>query len=139
MILMKMIKEILWMNTTDLSNLTLSTIKKKMHEENFNRNFVNDLIDVLSKRENKLGKKEFRYWLYTLDFICPEEFQNESYAEEVYHQYHSWIENEVNKLENETKLSWEEQTADIKELSIEARKAQLVIRHRLTEIIMDLV
>ncbi|MCC2250461.1 hypothetical protein JUJ52_10860 [Virgibacillus sp. AGTR] len=58
--------------------------------------------------------------------------------EKMYRYYRKWIEDEVVKLENETKLSWEEQTEDIEDLNIKARKTQLVLRHR-SDVVLELL
>lgn len=127
------------MDTKDLSNLTLSKLERKMKEESFDNNLIKDLIEVLKQRVIKFGENDFQKWLYNHSFKCPEEFQNESFAIEIYEKYHSWIEEEIVKLEQETKFSWEVQSEDLKEFNIKARKVQLVIRHRLSEIVLELI
>jgi len=135
----KIVKDILWMDNKDLNNLTLSKIEQKMKEENFDNNLINDLIEVLKQKLIESGEKEFQKWLYNLNFRCPVDFQEESFAKEIYKKYHSWIEEEIVKLEKETKISWEVQSEDLKEFDIKARKVQLVIRHRLSEIVLELI
>ncbi|WP_197284359.1 hypothetical protein [Bacillus sp. JCM 19041] len=49
------------------------------------------------------------------------------------------MEEQISRLENELKLSWEEQSEDLKELDEKARKVQLILRQRLTNIVFDLV
>lgn len=129
------------MDTTNysLQNLTLSNLEKKMKEEHFDNNLIKDLIKILEQRIDKLGEKEFQNWLYHLDFKCPEEFQDESVTIKMYENSSSWIEEEIVKLEKEIKLSWEEQSEDLEEFHIKARKVQLVIRHRLYEVVLALL
>lgn len=127
------------MDSKDLSNLTLSKLEQKMKEERFDNNLIKDLIEVLKQRVIKFGENDFQKWLYHLSFKCPEEFQDESFAIEIYEKYHSWIEEAIVKLEQETKISWEVQSEDLKKFDIKARKVQLVIRHRLSEIVLELI
>ena len=137
----KIVKEILWMNTKAdrLKNLTLSNLEKKMKEKNFDDNLIIDLIEVWKQRIIKLGEKDFQLWLYNLDFKTPDEFLEESFAIKFYEKYHTWIEKEIVKLEKETKISWEIQSEDLKKFTTKARKVQLVIRHRVSEIVLALM
>ena len=135
------VKEILGMDTKgySLNNLTLSNLEKKMKEEKFNDQLINDLIEVLKQRKIKFGEKDFQIWLYALHYKCPDEFQDESFSIKFYERHHSWIEDEIVKLEKETKISWEVQSEDLEKFNIKARKVQLVIRHRLSEIVLELL
>ncbi|MFC0091669.1 hypothetical protein ACFFJI_12260 [Allobacillus sp. GCM10007491] len=126
------------MNNKNLDNISLNNLEKKMNEKGFDDDFIKEIIQAFKQRIDKQGEKQFKNWLVNLHFNCPDEFQNEEKAVQVYDKYCSWIESEVNNLEDETKLSWERQTEDIKELDEKARKTQLVIRHRLSEIVLDL-
>jgi hypothetical protein len=45
----------------------------------------------------------------------------------------------VKELEKETGLSWEIQTEDLRDVNEKARKVQLVIRDRLSNIALDLL
>ncbi|MFB1051284.1 hypothetical protein [Paraliobacillus sp. JSM ZJ581] len=60
-------------------------------------------------------------------------------ANENYAKYHYWIEEEVAKLEKETKISWEEQSEALKECNIEGRKVQLFIRHHLSMFVLEMI
>ncbi|MBR7553451.1 hypothetical protein KC820_04700 [Allobacillus sp. SKP8-2] len=131
-------RDFLWMNNKNLDNISLNNLEKKMNEKGFDDDFIKEIIQAFKQRIDKQGEKQFKNWLVNLHFNCPDEFQNEEKAVQVYDKYCSWIESEVNNLEDETKLSWERQTEDIKELDEKARKTQLVIRHRLSEIVLDL-
>ncbi|MBM4761198.1 hypothetical protein [Bacillus sp. B15-48] len=121
-----------------LKNFTLEKIHAKMMEMNFNRGLIIELVDVFKNRINEHGEAAFRKWFSELDYRLPEEFEDESLAIKIYENYSNWIENEVNQLERETKLSWEQQTEDLIELDEKARKVQLVIRNRLSDIALDL-
>jgi len=135
----KIVKEILWMDTKDLNNLTLPKLEQKMKEEHFDNNLISELMTVLKQKRMETSEKEFQEWLYNLNFKCPEVFQEEGFAKKIYEKYQYWIEEEIVKLEKETKTSWEMQSEDLKEFDIKARKVQLVIRHRLTEIVLELI
>ncbi|RCW73066.1 hypothetical protein [Saliterribacillus persicus] len=134
-----MAKDILGMDRKGLSNLTLNELEQKMREEQFDDNLIKDLMEVLKQRLIKYGESEFQKWLYNLNFRCPEEFQNESLALEFYERNHAWIEEQTAKLEQETNISWLVQAEDLKDYNINARKVQLVIRHRLSEIVLELI
>ncbi|GAM16675.1 hypothetical protein [Mesobacillus selenatarsenatis] len=119
--------------------ITLSTIEKKMKEEEFDSEFINVLIDVFQKHNPKINEEDFHTRMYKLHYSLPSEFHDEETCIMVYQQSQAWIENEVIKLENETRLSWDAQTEDLQGLDERVRKTQLVIRHRLSEIVYDLV
>ncbi|MEI5908032.1 hypothetical protein WAK64_13305 [Bacillus spongiae] len=136
--LKKTIKDIMWLDTKDLSNLTLAKLEQKMKEENFEENLLTNVIEVLKQRLVEFGEKDFQEWLYNLNFKCPDEFQDERFAKDIYEKSQFWIEEEILKLEKETKISWEVQAEDLKEFQEKARKIQLIIRHRLSEIVLDL-
>jgi hypothetical protein len=124
----------------DLKNIiTLSNIKEKMKEEGFGSEFINVLVDFFQKYNPKVNEEDFQTRMYNLHYSLPAEFHDEETCFRVYHQSQVWIENEVIKLENETKLSWEIQTEDLQDLDERVRKTQLVIRHRLSEIVYELV
>lgn len=118
--------------------ITVIDLENKMIRAGYDEGFIQEILAVCKKRINKYGQKEFQHWLYDLNYKLPEEFQNENKAIHIYENYSPWIEEEIIKLENETKLSWEEQAEDIKDIDLRARKAQLVIRHRLTDVTFDL-
>ncbi|WP_070120881.1 hypothetical protein [Bacillus marinisedimentorum] len=135
----EIVKDILWLDTKNLSNLTLPQLEQKMKEEGFHESVIKDLISVLQEKLIKIGEQDFQKWLYHLNFQVPDGLQNEKSAAEFYEKHHFWIEDELVKLEEETKLSWDVQSVDLKKLDVKARKAQLVIRHRLSEIVLELI
>ncbi|QKG85664.1 hypothetical protein GXN76_15220 [Kroppenstedtia pulmonis] len=122
-----------------LSKITLDNIEQMMIHHECDKGFIEEILAVFEKRIEMYGEKEFQHWFHHLCFKVPEEFQNEKESVRIYRKYSSWMEREVRKLESETGLSWEEQTADIMYFNAKARKAQLVIRHRLSEIALDLL
>ena len=120
-------------------HISLASIEKKMREEEFDCKFIDELISVFQQHNSEKNQEEFQKRMSTLHYRLPEEFQDQEYCLNVYEASKQWIENEVTKLENETKLSWEIQTEDIQDLDGKIRKTQLVIRHRLSEIVYDLI
>ncbi|MFC0015253.1 MULTISPECIES: hypothetical protein [Allobacillus] len=135
----KIVKDTLWMDNKNLNNITLNNLENKMNEVGFDDDFIKEIIQVFKQKIVEQGEREFQQELVNLHFKCPGEFQSEEKAVQTYDKYHSWLESEVKNLENETKLSWEKQTEDIEELNEKARKTQLVIRHRLSEIVLELI
>ncbi|WP_042222181.1 hypothetical protein [Oceanobacillus manasiensis] len=133
------VKDFLWIKDTSFANITLDRLEQKMREATFERGLIKGLLLIFEKRIQEQGERAFQHWLVNLHFKCPDEFQNEEKAIQIYDTYYLWLENEVTKLEIETKLRWEEQTEDIKGLDEKARKTQLVIRHRLSEIVLELM
>jgi hypothetical protein len=121
-----------------VDRITLEKLEMKMNEEKFDKDFKAEIVSVLKERMEKGDEEEFQKWLSNLHFRVPEEFQDEQTSIRIYERHHQWLEVEVTKLEKETKLSWEIQTEDSANLDDKARKAQLVIRHRLSEIVLDL-
>ncbi|WP_044641359.1 hypothetical protein [Risungbinella massiliensis] len=134
----RFIKRYLGMANQNLDNITLPNLEQKMRQEQFDENVIQEILTLFQKRIDTDGQAEFQTWLCNLHYRLPEEFQNEIVATQIYDKCLNWIEQEVKKLKNETKLTWEEQTEDIQSLSFKARKAQLVIRHRLSEVVFDL-
>ncbi|UCZ54856.1 hypothetical protein LGQ02_08970 [Bacillus shivajii] len=122
-----------------LSNITLDNIQNKMNEMGFNKEFVDEIMIILENRFNKYGKEEFQEWFDGLNYRLPEEFNNEKVAIKIYEKHSLLIEEQVKKLEQETKLSWEIQTEDLKNSNEKVQKVQLVIRHRLSDISLDLL
>lgn len=123
----------------DLSMITLNNIEKIMARYGFDFGLAKEILDVFHKRIERYGEDEFQAWYSNLNYRTPEDFQNEEEAAKLYESYSSWFEQEVSKLEKETGLPWQEQTEDIATLNEKARKSQLVIRHRLSEINWDLM
>lgn len=119
--------------------ITLNQLESKMQESGFDDFLIKDILHLFSKRIEKHGEKEFTNWLTHLNYTIPEEYEDEEVAIQMYGKCESWIEEDVAKLEVETQLSWEEQTGDIHHLDKRARKAQLVIRHRLNDVVLDLM
>lgn len=90
-----------------LANITLDNIQNKMYELGFYKEFVEEIMIILEKRFNKYGKEEFQDWFYGLNYRLPEEFNDEITAIKIYEKHSLLIEEQVKKLEKETKLSWE--------------------------------
>ncbi|WP_026907731.1 hypothetical protein [Paucisalibacillus globulus] len=118
--------------------VTIHAIKYRMVTESFDPKVIDELLSMLENRLKRDGDELFQQWFRNLNFSLPEEYQDESVAKEFYQHHSKWIENEIKMLEEEVLLSWKEQSEDLKGLEDEARKAQLVIRHRLTDIYLDL-
>ncbi|ARK32367.1 hypothetical protein [Halalkalibacter krulwichiae] len=133
-----MIRKVLGFRNRNVSHFTLEAINKKMAEMKFDREFAEEIMNTFKDRINEDGEKAFQKWFSELHYRLPEEFQDEFLAIKRYRQYAKWIEEEVCKLETETKLSWQQQTEDIKDLDDRARKVQLVIRSRLSDIALEL-
>ncbi|WP_230501199.1 hypothetical protein [Sutcliffiella rhizosphaerae] len=110
-----------------------------MQEEKFDPNLIELLLVMFKKRIQENGEWEFQKWLNDLNFRVPEEFQNQEACRKVYLMSQPWLKAEVLQLEKETKLPWGVQDEDLSHLDEEVRKVQLVIRHRLTEIVNDLL
>ncbi|RST72477.1 hypothetical protein D4T97_015555 [Siminovitchia acidinfaciens] len=123
----------------DLSMITLYNIEKVMTQYGLDSGLAQEILDVFQKRIERSGENEFQAWYSNLNYRTPEDFQNEEEAAKLYESYSSWFEQEVSKLEKETGLPWQEQTEDIATLNEKARKSQLVLRHRLSEINWDLM
>ena len=122
-----------------LVNITLENIQNKMYEMGFNKGFVEEIMIILEKRFNKYGEKEFQEWFNGLHYRILEELKDELLAIKIYEKHGLLIEEQVEKLEKETKLSWELQTEELKNINEKARKVQLVIRDRLSGIALDLL
>ncbi|MBM7095263.1 hypothetical protein JSY36_05795 [Bacillus sp. H-16] len=121
-----------------LNRLTIKTVTGKMDEKGFDPKAARLIEGVLEEKRTVLGDKDFQAWLGELTYTVPGELADEEPALRLYHTNPDWVEREVSALERETKLSWEEQTEDLKHLDDQPRKAQLVVRTRLTEIIDEL-
>jgi primase-polymerase (primpol)-like protein len=125
-------------NKKHLRDLTISNLEQQMKKEKFNENFTATILEVLKARLVKYGDAGFQEWLYELNFNIPEEFTDESLALNIYLMNEKWMEEELVKLEHETGLSWEVQAEDLQSTDMRVIKAQLVTRHRLSEIILEL-
>ncbi|WP_100372282.1 hypothetical protein [Bacillus sp. FJAT-45037] len=122
-----------------LVNITLDNIQNKMYEMGFYKEFVEEIMIILDNRFNKYGKEKFQEWFNGLNYRLPEDFNDEKVAIKIYEKHSLLIEEQVKKLEKETKLSWEIQTEELKNINEKARKVQLVIRDRLSGIALDLL
>lgn len=122
-----------------LVKITLDNIQNKMYEMGFYKGFVEEIMIILENRFNKYGKEEFQVWFEGLNYRLPEEFNDEKVVINIYEKHSLLIEEHVKKLEQETKLTWEIQTEDLKNSDEKVRKVQLVIRHRLSDIALDLL
>jgi len=127
------------MENKNLDELTIYNLKLGMKKEKFPEKLIEDTLDEFNKIINELGEQEFREWLVNLHFQIPEPFKNELRAEEIYNNYENWVEREIVNLESETNLSWEKQSEDIANVNIKARKTQLALRHRISEVVLDLL
>jgi hypothetical protein len=135
-----MIKKLLgFKDKKSLVNITLNNIEDKMYEIGFNKEFSEEIMIILEKRFNEYGEKEFQEWFNGLHYRIPEELKDELLAIKIYDKHSVLIEEQVKVLEKETKLSWEIQTEDLKNVNEKARKVQLVIRDRLSSIALDLL
>ncbi|MED3645989.1 hypothetical protein P4475_04055 [Halalkalibacterium halodurans] len=134
----KLFNHVLWMTKGNLHLITLENIERKMVEYGFDRGLRQKVISAFEKRLTTYGEIDFQLWFSRLHYSTPEEFQHEQVAISLYKTYQPWFDAEVKKLEQETDLSWVEQTEDLVGLQDEARKAQLVLRYRLSEIQLDL-
>ncbi|MCM3567018.1 hypothetical protein [Neobacillus mesonae] len=122
-----------------LEILTLKNIELEMNKGNFHQEFIKDITDKLNNRIKEYGEQDFQKWLSNLHYQLPEEFQNEDITLRTYTKCQHWIEKEVKRLEMETKLSWEIQSEDLIGADERVRKTQLVIRHRLSEVVLGLL
>ncbi|WP_456274581.1 hypothetical protein [Bacillus sp. AK031] len=129
----------LFLNRKNLNSLTLSNLEQQMKKEKFSEEITSALLEVLNARLVKYGEAGFQEWLYNLNYKIPEEIMDEKLALNIYLENKSWMEEELVKLENETGLSWEVQAEDLQSTDMRVVKTQLVIRHRLSEIIMELL
>lgn len=134
-----MVLKSIWFNLTTSNKITLHNIEKTMNNRGFDVKFIDGLLYSFKKRIEVYGEDHFRRWIYNLNYTLPEEFHNKETCLSVYERTTPWIEEEISSLENETKLSWNEQAADLNAEDERVRKVQLVIRHRLTEIISDIL
>ncbi|WP_249872178.1 hypothetical protein [Oceanobacillus saliphilus] len=134
-----MIKKLFRYKDRSLDNFTLENIQNKMLETGWNEDFTYEIVTIFRERIRKYGEKAFQEWFKELHYQVPEEFDNELLGIEIYDNYATWIEHEVASLEKETNLSWEKQTEDIRKRNDKVRKVQLVIRHRLSEVSLELL
>jgi hypothetical protein len=135
----RLFKKIFGLKKNKLENLTVENIEKKLIELGFNKELADEITVTLNKGKNEYGEAKFKEWLNELNYRVPEDFQDERTAINIYDKYSQWVEDEISRLEDEMKLSWEKQSEDLKELDEKARKVQLILRQRLTEIVLDLM
>ena len=110
-----------------------------MYGIGFNNEFAEEIMIILEKKFNKYGEKQFQEWFSGLHYRIPEELKDELLAIKIYEKHSLLIEEQIKELEKETKLSWEIQTEELKNINEKARKVQLVIRDRLSGIALDLL
>ena len=122
-----------------LANITLDNIQSKMFEIGFNIEFTAEIMIILENKFNKYGEKQFQEWFSGLHYRVPAELEDELLAIKIYEKHTHLIEEQIKELEKDTKLSWEIQTEELKNINDEARKVQLVIRDRLSGIALDLL
>lgn len=122
----------------ELSKITLDKIKKGMDHYNFSKQVQKVLLEMFKERIKHFGEDEFKMYIYNLHFTVPQEIEDETIASKLYDSNQYWFEKEIKKLESELNMSYEEQSEDLEHLNVKARKAQLVIRHRLYTIILDI-
>ncbi|MBM7840818.1 hypothetical protein JOC54_004111 [Alkalihalobacillus xiaoxiensis] len=122
------------------TNLTIKAIEAKLAEYGFSNGFTQEVGSVLAERKKEFDNDTlFQKWLTRLHYRLPEGFKSEGKAAQLYDQYKIEIDHVLKQLEQETKLSWQTQTEDLNYLNESARKCQLVIRHRLTEAIDEIL
>lgn len=122
-----------------LALLNLNNLKKEMNNAKFPKKLIVEIIADFNIVKEERGESEFREWIYNLHYQIPELYQNDEIAKNMYTNYGDWIEREITKLEHETELSWQEQSTDFKHVSIKARKAQLVLRHRISDVVLNVL
>lgn len=122
-----------------LAMLNLENLEKKMQRSGFPEKLIEEIIDDFKVVKNERGDKKFSEWMYKLNYKIPEPYQDEVKAENIYTKHKTWIERENVKLEDETELSWQEQSADLTHVSTEARKAQLVLRQRISDLVLNIL
>lgn len=122
----------------ELNKITLEKIEKGMEHYEFSEFVQEVLIGMFKERIQQYGEDEFKMYMYNLHFTVPQEIADERIAIQLYDRNQYWFEKEVKKLESELNLSYEEQSEDLEHLHVKARKVQLVIRHRISGIILDI-
>lgn len=121
------------------SSVSLAALREKMIERKFDKALMNEILTVLQHRIVQDGMEAFQDWIEHLDYRLPEEFEAEGTALRLYEQSSGWLEEEVHKLEQRTKLPWQEQTEDLSERDEQVRKTQLVLRQYLTEMVFEII
>lgn len=119
--------------------ITINQLETKMKEAKLDDAFTEELLKLFNKKIGELGEQGFTSWLTNLHYSVPDEFEKEHKAIQLYEKCCSWIEAEIIKLELETMLTWEELTIDMNHMDEKARKAQLVIRQKVTNLVLDFV
>ncbi|WP_026691006.1 hypothetical protein [Alteribacter aurantiacus] len=117
--------------------LTFAKVQEKV-EERFDPLVAKEVIAILEERRIVLEDKGFREWLRDLNFDVPGELSEKGAAITLYDKNPGWFEREVKRLEDESERSWRVQTEELEQLDERARKAQLVVRERLTEIVWEI-
>lgn len=128
----------IWKAVKRKPTINLEKIKQQMLDLNMDNAFVDEVISFLRQGEERVGQERFQQWLHEADYSIPLELQRDERWIELYDRHQEQIEEEVKKLEVETKLPWQEQTEDVSELEEKARKVVLVVRHRVSGAILEL-
>ncbi|MGM8364238.1 hypothetical protein ACLIBG_02030 [Virgibacillus sp. W0181] len=123
----------------ELDKITIEKIEKGMEADGFSENVKKELLSLFEERIRQQGLGEFKMYIYNLHFMVPQEIEDEKTATKLYENNEAWFEKEISNLENELQLSYEKQSEDLEPMNVKARKAQLVIRHRFSSIILDIL
>jgi hypothetical protein len=129
----------LFIQNEPLENLSIHNVNEQMILEGFDDHFRKEIMEVLRNRLFKNGEKAFQEWLYQLNFQTPAELEREEFCLHLFDKSGDWIEREIKTLERETGLLWEVQGEDLQARDPRVKKVQIVTRHRLTEVVMDLM
>lgn len=122
-----------------VATLTLNNLEKEMNRTTFPKGLIKEMRTHFTNIIDEEGENEFSKRMYNLHFQIPEPYEAEDLAEHVYNRYGNWIEREIVNLENETALPWQEQSADLENVSTAARKVQLVLRHRISDVVLNIL
>ncbi|MFD1020838.1 hypothetical protein [Thalassobacillus hwangdonensis] len=115
-----------------------SQLNEQMVKVGIDQQVIHEWLHLFRKKASEIGEDGLVDWLHKLNYGTPEPYVNEQCAIDFYHRHEQWVKQTVAKLEQEIGLPWEVQAEDLSELDIRARKAQLVIRQRVTDIVLDL-
>lgn len=126
-------------NKNHLNKLTLINLEQEMENEKFPKELIKEILANFNKIINEKGDNKFKEWIFNLNCQIPEPFKNELKAKFFYNKYKDWIEYEIVKLESETALSWQKQSDDIEKVNIKSRKTQLVLRHRISDVVLNVL
>lgn len=127
------------LNKKNMEKLELEAIRKQMMNDKFDHQVLEELINLLNYRIKKDGEEQFQSWFSALHYRIPEEFEDKEFTRQFYLNHKLWIEKEIINLEKELKIPWEIQAEDLNSNDEKEKKVQLVIRHRLTEIVYSIM